>query len=150
MLLAEEFPRDLSIEQFTGQRTVKTKLKFMTIDDLFAERERLTRSDPAVPAAEREKQRIRVQAVIQEKVATAFSVLSFALIAIPLGIKVSRKETSANLGVALLLVMCYYFSTVVVGWLDKFPAIRPDLLIWLPNLAIQALGAWMFYKVDRQ
>ncbi len=150
MLLAEEFPRDLSIEQFTGPRTVKTKLKFMTIDDLFAERERLTRPDSAVPAAEREKQRIRVQAVIQEKVATAFSVLSFALIAIPLGIKVSRKETSANLGVALLLVMSYYFATVVVGWFDKFPAIRPDLLIWLPNIAIQALGAWMFYKVDRQ
>lgn len=150
MLLAEEFPRDLPIEHFTGQRTVRTKQKWQTLDMLLAERERLRQPDPNVPAAEREKQRIKVQTVIQEKASMAFSALSFALIAIPLGIKVSRKETSANLGVALVLVMAYYFATVAMGWFDKFPAARPDLLIWLPNIAIQSFGAWMFYRIDRQ
>ena len=37
----------------------------------------------------------------------------------------------------------------VVGWFDNQPALRPDLLMWLPNLTFQALGLWMFYKVDR-
>ena len=105
--------------------------------------------DPNVSLVERDRQRIRVQTVIQEKTATAFSVLSFALIAIPLGIKVSRKETSANLGIALALAMAYYFSTVVVGWFDNKPDFRPDLLMWIPNISFQMLGAWLFYKADR-
>ena len=140
---------DLSLDQLTGRQTVSVKLKWMTLPQLWTEWQRLGRPDPKVPLAERQNLRIKVQTVIQEKAATAFSVLSFALIAIPLGIKVSRKETSANLGVALALAMAYYFATVVVGWFDNKPEFRPDLLMWLPNFGFQVLGIRMFYKADR-
>lgn len=93
---------------------------------------------------------MRIQVTLHEKFATAFSVLSFALVAIPLGIKVSRKETSANLGLGLVLTMIYYFGTIVVGWADTQTSLRPDLLMWLPNFIFQGLGLWMFYRVDRQ
>ena len=140
---------DLLLDKLTGQQTVKVKTKWLTFSQLVEEWRRLNRPDPAVPAAERERQKMRVQITIQEKFATAFSVLSFALVAIPLGIKVSRKETSANLGIGLLLALGYYFVTIMVGWFDNCPALRPDLLMWLPNVAFQCLGLWMFYKVDR-
>ncbi|MCM2276299.1 MAG: LptF/LptG family permease [Candidatus Didemnitutus sp.] len=141
---------DLPLDRVTGSRTVRTKLKWLTFAQLMSEWERLGRTDPQVPAEERARQRMKVQIVIQEKASMAFSVLSFALLAIPLGIKVSRKETSANLGLALALAMAYYFSTVVVGWFDNKPDLRPDLLMWMPNIVFQALGIWMFRKVDRQ
>ncbi len=140
---------DLVLDRMTGERAVRKKPKWMTIDQLMAEWRRLGQPDPAVPAPERAKQRMKIQIAIHEKFATAFSILSFALIAIPLGIKVSRKETSANLGVALALAMGYYFATVVVGWFDNRPDLRPDLLMWLPNLGFQTLGIWMFRKVDQ-
>jgi lipopolysaccharide export system permease protein len=140
---------NLSLERITGNKTVRVKMKWKTFSELMTEWRRLGQTDPHVPAAERAIQRIKLQTVIQEKFATAFSVLSFALIAIPLGIKVSRKETSANLGVALVLAMGYYFATVLVGWCDNQPSWRPDLLMWVPNIGFQSLGAWMFYKVDR-
>lgn len=140
---------DLSLDKLTGERVVQKKLKWFTFAQLVAEWRRLNQPDPNVPAAERAKQQMRVQIIIHEKFATAFSVLSFALIAVPLGIKVSRKETSANLGVGLALAMAYYFATIVMGWFDNHPALRPDLLMWLPNVAFQSLGLWMFYKVDR-
>lgn len=140
---------DLPLDRVTGARTVRTKLKWQTYDQLLAEWRRLERPDPNVPRADRERQQMKVQITIQEKASMAFSVLSFALVAVPLGIKVSRKETSANLGIALLLAMGYYFATVVAGWFDNKPELRPDLLMWLPNLAFQALGIWMFRKVDR-
>ena len=92
---------------------------------------------------------MRVQITLHEKFATAFSVLSFALVAIPLGIKVSRKETSANLALGVSLALTYYFATIVVGFFDNHPAFRPDLLMWLPNLVFQPLGLWRFYKADR-
>ncbi|MSU47109.1 MAG: YjgP/YjgQ family permease [Lacunisphaera sp.] len=140
---------DLSLERLTGERVVQKKLKWFTFGQLVAEWRRLNRPDPNVPAAERAKQQMRVQIIIHEKFATAFSVLSFALIAVPLGIKVSRKETSANLGVGLALALAYYFATIVMGWFDNHPALRPDLLMWLPNVVFQSLGLWMFYRVDR-
>jgi lipopolysaccharide export system permease protein len=92
---------------------------------------------------------MRIQITIHEKFATAFSVLSFALVAIPLGIKISRKETSANLGLGLLLALAYYFASIAVGWLDNYPELRPDLIVWLPNIVLQGLGFWLFYKIDR-
>ena len=140
---------DLPLDRVTGARTVRTKLKWQTWDQLLAEWRRLDQPDPKVPRADRERQQMKVQITIQEKASMAFSVLSFALIAVPLGIKVSRKETSANLGIALALAMGYYFTTVVAGWFDNKPEFRPDLLMWLPNIAFQALGIWMFRKVDR-
>ena len=146
---SEQATIDLSLDRLTGHKTANMKAKWLTLDELMVEWNRLGQPDAKVPLKERNQQRIKIQTVFQEKAATAFSVLSFALIAIPLGIKVSRKETSANLGIALALAMAYYFATVVVGWFDNKPEFRPDLLMWLPNLGFQALGIWMFYKTDR-
>lgn len=140
---------DLLLDKLTGQQTVKVKTKWLTFPQLVDEWRRLNRPDPAVPETERAQQLMRVQITVHEKFATAFSVLSFALVAIPLGIKVSRKETSANLGIGLLLALGYYFVTIAAGWFDNYPALRPDLLMWLPNVVFQGLGLWMFYKVDR-
>ncbi len=140
---------DLLLDKLTGRQTVQVKTKWLTFPQLVEEWHRLNRPDPAVPEAEREQQLMRVQITIHEKFAMAFSVLSFALVAIPLGIKVSRKETSANLGIGLLLALGYYFVTIAVGWFDNYPALRPDLLMWLPNVVFQSLGLWMFYRVDR-
>ncbi|MDB6114393.1 MAG: putative permease YjgP/YjgQ family protein [Lacunisphaera sp.] len=139
---------DLPLNKITGEHLMQKKLKWLTFGQLIDEWRRLNVPDPKVPAAERERQQMRVQITIHEKFATAFSVLSFTLIAIPLGIKVSRKETSANLGMGLALAMAYFFGTIVVGWFDGHPSWRPDLLMWLPNLGFQALGLRMFYKVD--
>lgn len=143
---------DLPLDRVTGFQSFNTKLKDFTYAQLQAEWRRLGRvAAGETPEAreKRERARMRVQITIHEKASMAFSVLSFALLAVPLGIKVSRKETSANLGIALALAMGYYFATVVAGWFDKYPELRPDLMMWVPNLAFQALGIWMFRKVDR-
>ena len=145
----DEATFDLPMDKLTGTHTVQPKLKWLTFSQLMEKWRKLDKPDPALTETERAKLQMRVQITLQEKFATAFSVLSFTLIAIPLGIKVSRKETSANLGIGVALTMAYFFATIVVGWLDNQPALRPDLLMWLPNLGFQALGLRMFYKVDR-
>jgi lipopolysaccharide export system permease protein len=145
----EQATFDLPLDRVTGMHTVNTKLKWLTFSQLLEKWRSLDHPDPKLPEADRVKQQMRVQITIQEKFATAFSVLSFALVAIPLGIKVSRKETSANLALGVALTMVYYFGTIVVGWTDDNIALRPDLLMWLPNFGFQTLGLWMFYRVDR-
>lgn len=145
----DEAPITLPLDKITSTGIVHVKQKWLTFSQLLAEWRKVDRPNNGLSHDEREKQRMRVQITIHEKFATAFSVLSFTLVAVPLGIKISRKETSANLGIGLALAMVYYFATIVIGWLDTHTALRPDLLMWLPNFAFQGLGLWMFYRVDR-
>jgi lipopolysaccharide export system permease protein len=145
----EQATFDLPLEKLSREKTVQKKLKWFTFPQLVEEWRRLDRPVPDLKPEERLQRQMRVQITIHEKFAMAFSVLSLTLIAIPLGIKVSRKETSANLGLGLALALGYYFATIIAGWFDNYPALRPDLLMWLPNVVFQSLGLWMFYKVDR-
>jgi lipopolysaccharide export system permease protein len=146
------FPLRLSLRRLFGPIVVHRKLQWYTFPELMAEWRRLAPPGPGASAAERAalaEQRMRVQMAIQDKFNTAFAVFTFALMGVPLGIKVSRHETSANLGVALGMAMTYYFMTVVIGWLEDRPALRPDLLMWLPNLVFLAAGLWLFWRIDR-
>jgi lipopolysaccharide export system permease protein len=79
----------------------------------------------------------------------ACSVLAFAAIAIPLGIRVSRLETYANLALALGLAMAYYLSMVLITWLEGFPLLRPDLLVWIPNVILIGLGLLLLQRMNK-
>jgi lipopolysaccharide export system permease protein len=140
----------LSLERLFGRGTFHRKLAWYSYPDLLAEWRRL--AQPVVPAdrPQRALERMKLQMVIQDKLTAAFAVFTFALVGVPLGIRVSRRETSANLGLAVVLALSYYFLTIVVGWLENQPGLRPDLLLWVPNLLFLGTGIWMFWRVDRQ
>lgn len=149
-LVSESTSIRLPLGELFGQSTFHPKLQWYALPKLQAEWRRL--AQPVAPAeqAQRELDRMKLRLVIQDKFTTAFAVFSFALVGVPLGIKISRRETSANLGLALALAMGYYFLTVAVGWLDRHPELRPDLLLWLPNLLFIGVGLWLFWRVDKR
>ena len=144
-------PFRLSIDRIFGRDTREQKLAWMTYRELQAEDARLT-AQPFTPETAKDHARavMKVKLTVQDKINTALAVMSFALVGVPLGIRVSRRETSANLGVAVLLALGYYFLTVMVGWLDRHPEYRPDLLLWIPNLVFIGLGLWLFARIDRR
>ncbi len=143
-------PVRLSLSRYFGAPTVHQKLPWMTYGELRAEGARLER-EPVPPGKERQHARdvMKVALTIQDKFSMATAIFTFAFVAIPLGIKVSRRETSANLAVAVILALGYYFATIMVGWLDQHPEYRPDLLLWVPNLVLLALGFLMLRRLDR-
>jgi lipopolysaccharide export system permease protein len=143
-------PIRLSLAQYLGTPTVHQKLPWMTYGELTAEESRL-RGAPVEPGGARQHERdiMKVELTIQDKFSMAVAIFTFAFVGIPLGIKVSRRETSANLGIAVILALGYYFLTVMVGWLDQHPEYRPDLLLWAPNLFFLALGFWLLRRLDR-
>lgn len=142
-VLMREVSVDIPFEGVFGSRGVSRRTNLLTLDQLLEKRRELEAAN-ASPAA-----RMKIAVALHEKGARSFMILAFALMAIPLGIKVSRKETSANLGVALLLALAYYFLDVMVSWLDRSPALRPDLWLWLPPVLFIGLGVWMFRRVER-
>lgn len=121
------------------------KVSWMDFGELVNEHRRLA---GAKTQAERDRL-LDVEMNIHEKAAMGFSVLSLVMVGIPLGIRTRRVETSANLGLALLLAMAYYFVMIAITWLDRQPQLHPQLLQWVPNLAFQALGGWMWWRLGK-
>lgn len=131
----------------------KAKLSLLTFGELMDARHtwRNNRRDPKIPLTPElaYQDRIMVQTQIQKNFAMAFSIFSMVVLAIPLGIKASRTETFANLGIALALALSYYLLIVVITWLENFPYLRPDILIWLPNLLFIALGTFLLVRSSK-
>ena len=141
----------LPLDNLFGRSSVRQKLKWMTYDQLQQESARLAVMEVAPEnAREHAREQMKVKLTVQEKLQNALAMLSFALIGVPLGIKVSRRETSANLGVAVAMALGFYFLTVMVNWLDRHPEYRPDLLFWIPNLIFLAIGLWLFSRIHKQ
>lgn len=144
-------PTRLSLERLFGRVGPRQKPDWMTYGELRREQFRLATEKVApADAPDHARTQMRFAMTIQNKFNTALAALSFVIVGIPLGIKVSRRETSANLGVAVALALGYYFLTVMVGWLDRHPEYRPDLLLWAPNLIFIGLGIFLFSRVDRR
>lgn len=141
----------LRLDSLFSRTGPRMKLKWLTHGELRAEAARLAAAPvPPGGGAARAGEILKVRLTLQDKFTTAAAVFTFALIGVPLGIRVSRRETSANLGVAVLLALGYYFCTVMVGWLDRHPAWRPDLLLWAPNLLLVLLAWRLFRKLERR
>ena len=141
----------ISLDRYFGRNLERMKQDWLTFDQLRAEQRKLAAQSPSPSQrAEHDRARLKLSLILHEKFNLSLAAFSFALLGVPLGIKVSRRETSANLGLALALVLSFYLLTVIVKWLDRRPELHPDILLWLPNLLFIGLGAWLFTRIDRR
>lgn len=86
---------------------------------------------------------------IHKSCALAFAPLSLGFLAVPLAIRVGRRETMFNAGLALSLALVYFFFlTIVPEWLENVPQARPDLLVWAPNILFQGIGLALFRSLE--
>ena len=86
------------------------------------------------------KQKMCLAVELNKRLALSLSCFSFVLLGMPLGIKAHRKESSVGVGISLLLVFNFYLFIIVAESLEKHPAARPDLIVWLPVVLSVALG----------
>jgi len=137
----------LPLDRMFRDSGVRTKLDWMSLETLLRERRSLTRL-----AAQNDEQRQRISQIdfaVSDRTNMALAVFTFALIGVPLGVKVSRRETSANLGLALGLALGYYFFTTAVSWLDHHPEYRPEWLLFAPNLILFGLAVVLYSRLEK-
>jgi len=146
-----ELPIELPLGTIFGERHQrKVRTKEMTFAQLMEMREQALKKEAEEPGTKvMSEDRLKVQMYLQKNFAMAFSVFSLAVFGVPLAIQVGRKETYANLAIALVIAMSYYFLIIAVSWMEGNPALRPDLLIWLPNLIFQSAGFYMIHRSNR-
>ncbi len=140
----------LPLAELVGKSTYKRKLSILTYRELRAELAKVKANAEGLAEAEVGKQVCQIRYTIQKQFSVAAGVLAFALIGVPLGIKMQRKETSANLGLAVVLALGYLFFQMIIDWAQKRPDLHPELLVWAPCLVFAGLGLWLFWRVDRR
>lgn len=146
----EEASIKLPLNEILGNAEMsKRKLSLMTFGELLEARHTWNPKGLEMTPERAYRNQIQVQLQIQKNFAMAFSIFSMVVLAVPLGIKASRSETFANLAIALALAMTYYMATVLISWLEKYPQLRPDLLIWTPNILFLCLGAILIWRSSK-
>lgn len=144
-----ELPIELPMGEIFGEKSKRrVRIKEMTFSQLMAKRD-VELAREAAAGEGMSEERLKLQMHMQKSFAMAFSVFSLAIFGVPLAIHVGRKESYANLGIALVIAMTYYFLIIAVSWLEGLPALRPDLLIWLPNIIFQAAGFYLIQRANR-
>lgn len=158
-----EWPLNFSPDSVTN-RVTKPKISNMTFPELQEELRNLENLNlPAIGTNSTAELRTELGLMQHQKkdslepvlvtmhfqIAFAFACFSFALIGIPLGIRVHRRETNIGILMALILVAVYYAFIMLGQSLSGLPEFFPHLILWLPNLVFQAVGAVLLWRANR-
>ncbi len=87
---------------------------------------------------------------INKRFSFPFSCIAFALVAVPLGIRAHRRETSIGFALGLVIAIAYFLFIILADALRSQPTLRPELLVWAPNVIFIALGLWLFVRLNRR
>ncbi len=87
---------------------------------------------------------------VNKRFSFSLASFAFALIGVPLAITAHRKETSAGFLLSLIVAFVYFFFIILADTVRANEALRPDLLIWLPNVIFIGLGAFLFFRLSRR
>ena len=68
------------------------------------------------------------------------------IIGIPLGLQISRKENIFGLVAAVGLTLIHLALIIIIQGLSSKPELKPQFLIWLPNVALQLAGLYLLWK----
>lgn len=119
----------------------KPKLSEMTFLELRQEIGELeSKGIPTTPA----------QVQLHRQISFSFACIAFTLIGIPLAIQTQRRETSIGVAISLGLVMAYYGFFVFAEGFQNHEEFAPQLILWIPNLVFQTVGAALLWRANRR
>jgi lipopolysaccharide export system permease protein len=120
--------------------TVPKREDDMTFRELLA-RARITKENGEDP--------FLYETELNKRLVLSIACISFAIMGTPLGIRVHRGEKAVGVSIGLGLAMSFYTVVMLAERLRDKPGVHPQLLMWLPNVILIALGLLFFRRVHR-
>lgn len=124
------------------------KLRWHTTSELLELMDKGWQVPPNATPAQLAESQMMPRTQLMAHFASAFSIFSLALLAVPLAVRVGRSETFVNAAIALTVALSYYVLSSAAGWV-KNPALRPDLLVWLPNIIVVTLAVALLRRASK-
>jgi lipopolysaccharide export system permease protein len=143
---AEYYPIKLDFEKMRKGKTGMLKRGYLRMGQLVDRIRNVERDFPMLSAPEQLIEKTRLVVEANQRISIAVGCFSFMLIGIPLGVKSHRRETSAGMIISLAIVFAYYIFIVIAKALADYPALHPNLILWLPLVAAQFLGLWLIRR----
>ena len=137
---AKRYPLDLDLKDVIGDSKITRDIRKTTSWNLLLEAEDLKALGvhPTPLLVE-----------IQKRFSMGVACFAFTIVAIPLGIKAHRRETSIGILMAFLLAMAYYLLLIMAEGLKKSPHLLPEMIIWAPNLLFETIGIFLMWKQSK-
>ena len=124
------------------------KLRWHTTSELLELMDKGWQVPPNATPAQLAESQMMPRTQLMAHFASAFSIFSLALLAVPLAVRVGRSETFVNAAIALTVARSYYVLSSAAGWV-KNPVFRPDLLVWLPNIIVVTLAVALLRRASK-
>ena len=88
----------------------------------------------------------KMKTEINYRYSYALASIVFAIIGIPLGIRAHRSEKTIGFLICLGLIAVHYALVISVTAFDDIYVMRPDLLVWFPDILFTVTGAFLLWK----
>lgn len=145
-LSADSYPVTLDLRQMLRKGKINKKPSDMTFAELVRSIQNVRQTFPEIQEANVPRLRTKMAVDANKRLALAMSCFSFTLLAIPLGIRSHRKESSLGIALALVLMFAFYLFIIIADALVERPEWRPDMIPWIPVLGSQLLGCWLLFR----
>jgi lipopolysaccharide export system permease protein len=140
---------NLPAKEFLGISTnAPKKFHRMMLSELLAAKKDLNSRKDIISYENIRHKKTLINMQIRSNLANAFGILAMTILAIPLGMKIHRRDTSLNIGIALCLCIGYYFVMAMFSLLGDYSCLRPDILVWLPNITLGG-GLYLFHRASQ-
>jgi len=147
-IYAEYHLQQIDISHLRRQATARKKTSDLTWPELAAA---IRGADPGAgdspvirAAAAEDCMKLLVE--FNGRLAISLSCLAMTLVAVPLGLRSRRRESSVGVLVSLLVIFGFYFFLMIARSMADRPRLHPDLLVWVPVVAAQVGGIWMIER----
>ncbi|MCC7517911.1 MAG: LptF/LptG family permease [Verrucomicrobiae bacterium] len=135
-----EYPLELDLARLIDQRRAVKEAHHCSSTELWRQARRLGRQGvhPTPMLVE-----------LHKRLALGTACLAFVTVAVPLGVRVHRRETSIGILISLVLAVAYYFLVLFAEGLKRSPHLYPEFVVWLPNLVFQAFGGYLLWRQQK-
>jgi lipopolysaccharide export system permease protein len=144
----EKLPRRFDIQELMGEDEVSKKRKNLSISELAWRIRNPEREYELLDKDQLAVQQSRDRIELNQRICLAIAPFMFVLIAIPLGIKSHRKESSSGMVLSLAVMFVYYLFIILSETFDNAVYLRPWLLPWVPIIGGQIVGLILLRRVN--
>jgi lipopolysaccharide export system permease protein len=134
---------EFSIDYGKGfnRKNIGKRAKYMTLNELLSR----IRIDKKIG-----RKTLKLEIELNQRIAMSLAPIAFLLLGLPLAIRTSRRETSINLFLSIIMGGGFYLSVIIFRSMDSIPAIYPQYLLWIPNFVYQIIGTILIIRITRR